>query len=190
MKPSLLIALILITVSCRSVPAAEPPQVQSTATAIPAVPTPQATPTDTPQPVPATPSETGATATAMPTETTAVPETESAGYALRFYGTGSGDIDRVKVSLDGPAGQSPSADVGATDLTLEWWMKAKQSENQSAACATGNDNWITGNIIFDRDVWGQRRLRRLRCVAGRRTDSLWREQWPVGRGPLQCQYRL
>jgi hypothetical protein len=81
-------------------------------------------------------------------------ETEAAGYALRFYGTGSGDIDRVKVNIDGPASQSSSVDVGATDFTLEWWMKANQSENTSAACTTGNDNWITGNIIFDRDIWG------------------------------------
>ncbi len=71
-------------------------------------------------------------------------------YSLRFYGHGLNDIDRVKVSID-PA---VPADVGAADFTLEWWMKANAAENNSGNCTTGNDNWITGNIIFDRDIWG------------------------------------
>jgi hypothetical protein len=75
----------------------------------------------------------------------------AAGYALRFFGTGSDDVDRVKIGLDAPA---VPADVGAEDFTLEWWMKAIPDENSSGACTTGNDNWITGNIIFDRDIWG------------------------------------
>ncbi|MEW6569498.1 MAG: carboxypeptidase regulatory-like domain-containing protein, partial [Chloroflexota bacterium] len=43
------------------------------------------------------------------------------GYSLRFYGNGYGDLDRVKILIDAPA---RPADVGATDFTLEWWMKA------------------------------------------------------------------
>ncbi|MEW6569468.1 MAG: M23 family metallopeptidase, partial [Chloroflexota bacterium] len=42
-------------------------------------------------------------------------------YSLRFYGNGYGDLDRVKILIDAPA---RPADVGATDFTLEWWMKA------------------------------------------------------------------
>jgi hypothetical protein len=73
----------------------------------------------------------------------------SPGYALRFYGNGVNDIDRVKISIDDP--ERP-ADVGATDFTLEFWMKALAGENASPSCRTGDDAWILGNILFDRDV--------------------------------------
>ncbi len=76
------------------------------------------------------------------------PESE---YSLRFYGNGSGDIDRVKILLDTPA---RPVDVGATDFTLEWWMKALPGENGSPACTPGGDNWRSGNILIDRDVSG------------------------------------
>jgi hypothetical protein len=73
------------------------------------------------------------------------------GHALRFYGNGVNDIDRVKIPIDNPEGP---ADVGATDFTLEFWMKAFAPDNPSAACFTGSRNWINGNIMFDRDVFG------------------------------------
>lgn len=83
--------------------------------------------------------------------------TGGAGFALRFFGTGQGNIDRVKVRLDPPV----PADVGGTtagrsgDFTLEFWMKADADDNVSPGAACGqNDGWITGNIMFDRDVWG------------------------------------
>ncbi len=73
-----------------------------------------------------------------------------AGFALRFYGNGNGDIDRVKIPIDP---QVP-VDIGG-DFTLEWWMKARIEDNQSSACASGaNEDWINGNIVFDRDVFG------------------------------------
>lgn len=72
------------------------------------------------------------------------------GYSLRFYGHGVNDIGRVKIPIDPPL----PADVGATDFTLEWWMKATLGENGSGSCVPGGDNWIYGNIIFDRDIWG------------------------------------
>jgi hypothetical protein len=71
-------------------------------------------------------------------------------YSLRFYGHGTGDIDRVKIGIDAPA---TPADV-AGDFTLEWWMKALPGENSSPACTPGADNWITGNTMFDRDIYG------------------------------------
>ena len=77
------------------------------------------------------------------------PPVPRGGSSLHFFGTGSGDVDRVKFPLDAP----PHAiDVGG-DLTLELWMKTAAG-NTSGTCATGNDGWINGNIIVDRDVFG------------------------------------
>jgi hypothetical protein len=72
------------------------------------------------------------------------------GASLRFFGTGSGDIDRVKIALD----LHKPIDL-AGDFTIEGWMKALPGENTSNAvnCNT-NDGWILGNIIFDRDIYG------------------------------------
>jgi hypothetical protein len=75
----------------------------------------------------------------------------SGNYSLRFFGNGVNDIDRVKIQID----PHVPADVGATDFTLEFWMKANPGDNSSTAVAcNANDGWITGNIIFDRDIWG------------------------------------
>jgi hypothetical protein len=70
-------------------------------------------------------------------------------FSLRFYGHGVNDIDRVKIPID----PHVPADVGG-NFTLEFWMKANLAENNSGSCPTGNNNWISGNIIFDRDVFG------------------------------------
>jgi uncharacterized repeat protein (TIGR01451 family) len=72
------------------------------------------------------------------------------GSSLRFFGNGTGDIDRVKVQI---SPQVP-ADVGASDFTIEFWMKANPGDNNSGNCVTGSDGWMNGNIIFDRDVLG------------------------------------
>ncbi len=74
--------------------------------------------------------------------------------SLRFYGNGTGDSDRVKVAIDDPADSSPGppADVGATDFTIELWLKASAADNSAAAVTCGaNLNWINGNIVIDRD---------------------------------------
>ena len=72
---------------------------------------------------------------------------------MRFYGNGAAapDLDRVKIALDNP---DRPVDVGSGDFTVEWWMKALASENATARCQPGPDNWIVGNILFDRDVYG------------------------------------
>jgi len=70
--------------------------------------------------------------------------------SLRFFGHGTGDIDRVKIAIDAPA---TPADVGG-DFTLEWFLRANLGDNSSSSCTPGNDNWITGNIVFDRDIYG------------------------------------
>jgi glucose/arabinose dehydrogenase len=77
------------------------------------------------------------------------PVVAAGGSSLRFFGNGSGDIDRVKIALDNPA---RPVDVGG-DFTLEFWMKTA-SGNASGACVASGDNWTSGNVIFDRDVSG------------------------------------
>lgn len=71
-------------------------------------------------------------------------------YDLRFNGNGTGDIDRVKIPID-PA---TTADVGATDFTIEFWLKAAYGENISSSCTPGGDNWVNGNSILNRDNFG------------------------------------
>ncbi len=82
---------------------------------------------------------------------TAATQLWGGGTSLRFFGNGVNDIDRVKISIDNPP---VPADVGATDFTIEFWMKAIAGENSAANCISGNDGWINGNIMFDRDVFG------------------------------------
>ena len=74
-------------------------------------------------------------------------------YSLRFFGNGvsTPGLDRVTIDLDDP---HRPVDVGIGDFTIEWWMKANLAENSSDACFTGRDNWIYGNILLDRDIWG------------------------------------
>ncbi|MCX7846847.1 MAG: LamG domain-containing protein [bacterium] len=72
-------------------------------------------------------------------------------FSLSFSGTGTGDIDRVKIPLDG-AGNL--LNIGNGNFTIEFWMKAFLSSNTGTVSPGANDNWITGNIIFDRDVYG------------------------------------
>ncbi len=73
------------------------------------------------------------------------------GYSLRFYGTGARDVDRVKIPLDAP---HRPVDVGATDFTIEFWMRALPGDNASGPCVAGQDTWINGNVMFDRDIFG------------------------------------
>ena len=81
-------------------------------------------------------------------------------FSLRFHGNGVNDIDRVKIRVDDPATSlpGPPADLGATDFTLEFWLKARAGENAAPPIACGfNINWIYGNIVFDRDRYNQDR---------------------------------
>lgn len=71
------------------------------------------------------------------------------GFALRFYGHGTGGVDRVTVPIE----PHVPADVGL-DFTLEFWLKAAPGANPSPPCSPGGVNWIYGNIILDRDIWG------------------------------------
>ena len=78
------------------------------------------------------------------------------GYYLRFNGSpGDENENRILIPVDDPntTDPGPPVDVGATNFTIEWWMKAEASENSAKAISCGqNDNWIFGNIVLDRDI--------------------------------------
>lgn len=76
----------------------------------------------------------------------------SQNYALRFFGNGVDDIDRVKIPIDNP--EKP-ADIGF-DFTIEFQMKAELADNPLGADATegNNDDWVMGHVIVDRDIFG------------------------------------
>lgn len=92
--------------------------------------------------------------------------------SLRFFGNGvaAPDLDRVKIRIDDPSNEDPGppADVGATDFTIEWWMKASAADNTTGAVACGgNVNWIYGNIVLDRDRYNQGRKFGVSIAGGR-----------------------
>lgn len=90
----------------------------------------------------------GATANAPAVRlTTTVPSTNR---SLRFFGTGSGGIDRVVVGLSA----TTPVNVGATDFTIEFWLKGSAANNPAVGCSTANDAWINGHVVIDRDVYG------------------------------------
>jgi hypothetical protein len=85
------------------------------------------------------------------------------GSSLRFFGHGvtAPDLDRVKIRIDDsalPADPGPPVDVGASDFTIEFWMRAMAADNTAGPVACGfNIDWIFGNILIDRDRFNQDR---------------------------------
>jgi hypothetical protein len=88
---------------------------------------------------------------------------ELSASSLRFYGHGvsAPDLDRVKIRIDDPvqpADAGPPVDVGATDFTIELWLRATSADNTASAVSCGFDlAWINGNILIDRDRFNQDR---------------------------------
>lgn len=77
--------------------------------------------------------------------------------SLRFFGTGTNREDRVEIPLvQNPlVNGSPSRPINVGgDFTLEFWIKLAPGNNGTVSSAAHGDGWITGNIILDRDVWG------------------------------------
>lgn len=71
-------------------------------------------------------------------------------FGVRFYGTGTGQTDRIKI----PLASAPAMNVG-DDFTIEFWLRAAYADNAGVVYAGMNgDGWITGNVILDRDVYG------------------------------------
>ncbi len=71
------------------------------------------------------------------------------GMSLRFYGNPTAEVDRVKVPID----PQVAADLGG-DLTVEFWLKTEPGANPATSCQAGSDGWTYGNVILDRDVFG------------------------------------
>jgi glucose/arabinose dehydrogenase len=95
---------------------------------------------------------------------------EAVGLSLRFFGHGRDGVDRVLIPIDDPATATPGppADVGATDFTLEFWMKARSVENPAPVVACGaNLNWRRGHVVIDRDRADQDRKFGVSIAGGR-----------------------
>jgi hypothetical protein len=81
-------------------------------------------------------------------------------FALRFYGTGANQQDRVIFLVDdnapGPDASTP-LDLGAGSFTIELWLRGRLEDNDTESA--GGDvelpgiPWIDGNIFLDRDVF-------------------------------------
>ncbi len=91
-------------------------------------------------------------------------QTPASSAALRFFGTGSappGQQDRIRIPIDddapGPDASAP-CDVGGGSFTIDFWVRGTLADNATSN-AGGNAecycfNWIDGNIIIDRDIFG------------------------------------
>jgi hypothetical protein len=119
----------------------------ATATSVAPTNTPTERPT-TATPVPPTTTPAPPTATPVPPTATSTPG--QGGGSVRFFGNGRNFIDRIVIPIDAP---NRPANVGATDFTIEFWLKAEPGVNMGSVMCNSNDGWITGNVIFDRDVY-------------------------------------
>ncbi|MGD8732724.1 MAG: metallophosphoesterase, partial [Anaerolineales bacterium] len=82
------------------------------------------------------------------------------GFSLRFDGVYNDTENRVRIEIDDPNNNDPGppVDIGATDFTIEWWLKATPGENIAPAVTCGeNQDWLLGNVILDRDRFEQDR---------------------------------
>lgn len=86
---------------------------------------------------------------------------QGSSHALRFFGTGNNQQDRVRIPIDddlaGPDASSP-CDVGAGSFTIEFWVRGQLADNPTTNWGgdveQANVDWILGNIVVDRDIWG------------------------------------
>jgi hypothetical protein len=144
----------LLLAACAPTPAPPATQLPTAQVATEPVATAQIAATSPTEPLPATAAPpTAEPLTLAPTAgpTATVFRLPAAGFALKFSGTGRGDVDRVKIKLE----PQVAANVDA-DFTLEFWMRAAPGDNTSpGANCNSNDGWITGNIMFDRDVFNE-----------------------------------
>src|SRR5215831_911976 len=82
------------------------------------------------------------------------PDAQAAASSLRFFGNAPDGVGHVRIRVDASA----PADIGSTDFTIEFWMRAPARENTAPAVECGeNTNWLLGNIVIDRDRFNQDR---------------------------------
>jgi len=82
-------------------------------------------------------------------------------HALRFFGTGGGEQDRVRIKVTdgvpGSSGTTPS-DVGAGSFTIEFWIRGTMAENPQRGLGGGvevvGSAWRNGHLLVDRGIWG------------------------------------
>ena len=65
--------------------------------------------------------------------------------SLRFSGTVDTTYDRATIQVD----QGASANIGASDFTIEVWLRPDATQNNGSGGA-----WWMGNIFLDRDILG------------------------------------
>jgi hypothetical protein len=110
---------------------------------------PRRTSTPTPRPSATAPAPT-------PTATGGTPGPQTGQRSIRFYGQGATApwSDRLEIPYDGPTGGKP-INVGATDFTLEFWMKGNNDDNYYGPfeCRAGRDVWLNGTFLLDNDVY-------------------------------------
>lgn len=79
--------------------------------------------------------------------------------SIEFFGTGSGDQDRIKISRVSNPSANNGADIGSTDFTIELWIKTKSGNNSSYSGSGGSGTYTTativGNAIVDCDVYNR-----------------------------------
>jgi hypothetical protein len=85
--------------------------------------------------------------------TTPAPAAAATPSAIQFSGGGPATpgLDRVMIRVDPPT----AADLGATNFTIELWMRATAADNPggTAACDQPGYSWISGRTLIDRDRW-------------------------------------
>lgn len=81
--------------------------------------------------------------------------------AVRFFGTGEMQRDRVRISIDDnlPGANSQPCDVGGGSFSIDFWIRGRLVDNPSGGPTAGDAEyfdfrWIDGHIVIDRDIWG------------------------------------
>ena len=96
-------------------------------------------------------------------------EQASGDFALRLNRGGANDTGRVKILLDsiGFDEPGPRYDVGADDFTIEFRLRGTAEANQQQNDECLPNAWIYGNIVLDRDRYGQERAWGVSVLNGR-----------------------
>jgi hypothetical protein len=88
---------------------------------------------------------------------------ESYAASMQFFGTSnfasseaSGDRVRFLIQRASVMAPVPTANIGATDTTIDFWLKGAASDNATGnPDCTGGSGWIGGHIVIDQDIAGK-----------------------------------